>query len=93
MRFALRFCLAALSVPLLSACSIHPVPKDVTGVDTYAIVMRVRCEARLAVMRAARNYLAYKLEESQNAGYEDLALARLVPEIDANIERIVDERN
>jgi hypothetical protein len=30
----------------LSGCSIHPVPEDVTGVDTPTIVRQIRCETR-----------------------------------------------
>jgi hypothetical protein len=35
---------------LFSGCSIHPVPEDVTGVDTYHIVRQIRCETRKAVI-------------------------------------------
>lgn len=35
---------------LFSGCSIHPVPEDVTGVSTYQIVRRIRCESRKAVI-------------------------------------------
>jgi hypothetical protein len=41
------FALAAVS--LLSGCAIHPVPEDVTGVDTVDIVKQVRCETREAL--------------------------------------------
>ena len=33
----------------LGACSIHPIPKDVTGYSTPTIVRKIRCEARDAV--------------------------------------------
>jgi hypothetical protein len=35
---------------LFSGCAIHPVPEDVTGVDTYHIVRQIRCETRKAVI-------------------------------------------
>src|SRR5258708_16448855 len=35
---------------LLSAGSIHPLPEDVTGVNTYHIVRQIRCETRAAVI-------------------------------------------
>jgi hypothetical protein len=35
----------------LGACSIHPLPQDVTGVRTSQIVHRNRCEARAAVRK------------------------------------------
>jgi hypothetical protein len=38
------FVLGALT--LLSGCAIHPLPEDVTGVDTYHIVRQIRCETR-----------------------------------------------
>ena len=34
---------------LASGCSIHPVPADVTGVDTKDIVKQIRCETREAL--------------------------------------------
>jgi hypothetical protein len=34
---------------LASGCSIHPVPSDVTGVDTKDIVKQIRCETREAL--------------------------------------------
>jgi hypothetical protein len=37
----------------LGACSIHPLPKDVTGYSTATIVRKIRCEARDAVINAA----------------------------------------
>lgn len=33
----------------LGACSIHPIPKDVTGYGTATIVRKIRCEARDAI--------------------------------------------
>jgi hypothetical protein len=34
------------ALALLSGCSIHPLPEDVAGVDTYHIVRQIRCETR-----------------------------------------------
>ena len=39
----------------LGACSIHPLPEDVTGLKTAQIVHRIRCEAAKAVEDAANN--------------------------------------
>ncbi|SHN73483.1 hypothetical protein [Bradyrhizobium erythrophlei] len=36
----------------LTACAIHPLPENVTGVKTTQIVHRIRCEARDAVLEA-----------------------------------------
>jgi hypothetical protein len=41
------FSVAAIALSFFAAgCAIHPVPQDVTGVDTYHIVRQIRCEAR-----------------------------------------------
>ena len=37
------------TVPLFVGCAIHPVPEDVTGVDTLDIVKQIRCETRQAL--------------------------------------------
>src|ERR1700744_2133223 len=34
----------------LTACAIHPVPQNVTGITTDQIVHKIRCEARQAVL-------------------------------------------
>ncbi|QOG17645.1 hypothetical protein [Bradyrhizobium sp. SEMIA] len=44
-----RIFAACLAAALLLGCSIHPVPEDVTGVNTYHIVRQIRCEAREAI--------------------------------------------
>jgi hypothetical protein len=44
------FSVAVITLSFLGAgCAIHPVPQDVTGVDTYHIVRQIRCEARETV--------------------------------------------
>jgi hypothetical protein len=48
MYMRLFVCVSVLS--LFSGCAIHPVPEDVTGVDTYHIVRQIRCETRKAVI-------------------------------------------
>jgi hypothetical protein len=40
----------------LAGCSIHPLPHDVTGLDTATIVRKIRCEARQAVIDIAVEY-------------------------------------
>ena len=42
---------------LVSGCAIHPLPEDVTGVDTYHIVRQIRCEAREAGRQALVRWL------------------------------------
>lgn len=83
----------AMSMSLLAcACSIHPVPKDVTGVDTFRIVLQIRCEARTAVMNAALRYLNYKYEEQRKAGHVERALAELLPRFNADLEAMSDRK-
>jgi hypothetical protein len=56
MRMLLAVGLAASLV--LSGCSIHPLPEDVTGgVTTYHIVRQVRCEARETIRNYVIQYL------------------------------------
>ena len=43
------FSLAAMA-PLFAGCSTHPLPEDVAGLPTSAIVRQIRCEARRAVV-------------------------------------------
>jgi hypothetical protein len=49
--------LAAVSLSLFSGCAIHPLPEDVTGVDTYHIVRQIRCETREALKELLIEYL------------------------------------
>jgi hypothetical protein len=52
-------CLAALAAAsLMTACAIHPVPEDVTGLKTGDIVKQIRCETR----DAARKIILRELE-------------------------------
>ena len=68
--------------PALAACSIHPLPEDVTRKATYDIVEQIRCEARRAVAEYARSYttasIAYEFEfditEDNNASADVTAL-------------------
>lgn len=52
------FSVAAVAVScLLSGCAIHPLPEDVTGVDTYHIVRQIRCEARETIRQEVLKWL------------------------------------
>jgi hypothetical protein len=50
------FTISALAA-LTSACSIHPLPEDVTGLSTYNIVRQIRCETRGAVIESILGFL------------------------------------
>ena len=52
-----RFVCAFAALSLLLGCAIHPVPEDVTGVDTYDIVRQIRCETREAIRKAVIDWL------------------------------------
>jgi len=45
-------CLAAFAAAsLMGGCAIHPLPEDVTGLDTASIVKQIRCETRDAARK------------------------------------------
>ncbi|WP_281801227.1 hypothetical protein [Methylocystis echinoides] len=53
MRGAALFSIAAA----LGGCGVHPLPEDVTPLDTNAIVLQIRCEAREGPKEAALAFL------------------------------------
>jgi len=69
------FAISALAT-LASACALHPLPEDVTGLSTYNIVRQIRCETREAVIQSIlrfltddANYRGGKVDEiSRNVG-------------------------
>jgi hypothetical protein len=78
---------AAAAVLLMSGCALHPVPEDVTGVDTYHIVRQIRCETREAtkefVIRELRRLAA---DHEDQAG--DPIAQRIVADYDRDPESI-----
>ncbi len=42
----------------VSGCAIHPLPEDVTGINTYHIVRQIRCEARETVRQLVIGWLS-----------------------------------
>lgn len=78
---------AAAAVLLLSGCAIHPVPEDVTGVDTYHIVRQIRCETR----HAAAEFVISQLRELVAGGERqagDPIAQRFVEDYDRDPETI-----
>jgi hypothetical protein len=67
-----RAAVLALSIAT-SGCSIHPLPKDVTGVDTYTIARRIRCEARDALRNIVTEWLAAVAAKSDDPLLQELA--------------------
>ena len=82
---AVKAVLLLLSASALGACAIHPVQQDVTGVPTRAIVDRIRCEARLAVVDKAIDKLRKAAVEHRTHG--ELAIASKFDVIVAEFER------
>jgi hypothetical protein len=48
---------AIVAAFFVAGCAISPLPENVTGLDTYTIVRKIRCEARDAVKRKVIVYL------------------------------------
>lgn len=42
---------------MVSGCNTHPIPDNITSDSTYSIVMKIRCETRDAVSKAAIEYM------------------------------------
>lgn len=49
--------IAGFTAVFLTACSVHPLPEDVSKYDTYEIVRNIRCEARYEVWKILRHRL------------------------------------
>jgi hypothetical protein len=75
-------CLAALAAAaLMSGCAIHPVPEDVTGLDTADIVKQIRCETRDAARKIMLDYLEKLATDGHNPTAQNLVTAfRAEPE-------------
>jgi hypothetical protein len=79
-------CLAALAAAsLMGGCAIHPVPEDVTGLDTADIVKQIRCETR----DAARRIIRERLEKLATYG-NNVAAQNLLTEFTAEPEAMDD---
>src|SRR5215467_3644137 len=76
---------AVAAVSLLSSCAIHPLPEDVTGVDTAGIVKQIRCEAR----DAARKIILRELERLATYG-DNTTAQNLLSQYTANPELMSD---
>jgi hypothetical protein len=52
-------CIAPMTSGIfLSGCSIHPLPENVTELNTYQIIQQIRCEAREGVIDSVLTYMA-----------------------------------
>lgn len=50
-------------------CSVHPLPEDATGINTFEVIRKIRCEARTAIIESAVNLL----RKSKEAAVRSLA--------------------
>src|ERR1700722_16576707 len=78
---------AAAAALLLSNCAIHPVPEDVTGVDTYHIVRQIRCETREAAAQLVLRELKRLGTDHPDQAADPIART-LVAKYEANPELI-----
>jgi hypothetical protein len=76
----MRVVAALAALTLSSGCAIHPLPEDVTGVSTYHIVRRIRCEARETVQRAVKDWLAIMARHNDPVAQKLLAQYASHPE-------------
>jgi hypothetical protein len=67
-----------------SGCAIHPQPRDVTGVPTFEIVQRIRCETRHSVIALTLEYAGSRKGDSQDDVHARETAARLSAEFDAD---------
>jgi hypothetical protein len=65
-----RILTAAVVSASLGGCAIHPLPEQVTGVDTPHIVRQIRCETREAVKSTLMDFLA-SIADGRFAGYPE----------------------
>ncbi|MET4424223.1 hypothetical protein [Bradyrhizobium sp. RT3a] len=72
---------------LLSNCAIHPVPEDVTGVNTYNIVRQIRCETREAAAKFVLRELKRLGSDHEDQAADPIAQS-LIAQYEANPELI-----
>jgi hypothetical protein len=80
----IRHIAAVAAASLMAGCAIHPVPEDVTGVDTPNIVKQIRCETRDAARKVILDYLKYMAER------EDPIARDLLVQYTEDQDRMVD---
>ena len=56
---------------LLSGCAIRPDIQDVTRVDTYEVIKRIRCELRDAVREVARRAIIHRFPQAKDRFTKD----------------------
>lgn len=83
--FTLAFSCSVIS----SGCSIHQLPKDVTGIETPTLVRKIRCEARSAIFATAVEILRKGGHHQDVTELDDLETLRSTPAVTRwEVERI-----
>lgn len=78
--FLIPFMVAVLT-SALGACAIHPLPEDVSGVNSSMIVRKIRCEARDAVIKKALAYTQYEGVKLDKMQLETLDIKKANPNL------------
>jgi hypothetical protein len=68
LRTSVKAVIPLLSLFALAACAIHPIQKDVTGVQTPDIVNHIRCETRIAIQKKAVDKLRKYNDQNYSPG-------------------------
>jgi hypothetical protein len=71
------YTILSLIIPI-SGCAVHPLPEDVTGLSTPAIVNHIRCEARDSITAAVGSYLSIQKDEASKGYGLDLLDKRII---------------
>lgn len=75
------FSVAAIAMSVLAGgCAIHPVPEDVTGVDSVIIARQIRCEARETVVDSIKFWLSRLAANNHQRAQELLQLYETSPD-------------
>jgi len=82
-----RLLAASAAAFLLANCSIHPVPEDVTGVNTYHIARQIRCETREAALQFLLRELG-RLATDHEDQLADPIARQVLDEYEANPDSI-----
>jgi len=70
-RYALKF-ITTVICPFIGACSIAPDIRDVTPLDTAAVVRHIECETQIAFLRTMARYLAENLKGEMQARLQEV---------------------
>jgi hypothetical protein len=79
-----RLLIVSFLAALLAGCAIHPLPEDVTGVDTAHIVRQIRCESREALIHEIKQWLTSRANAGDRISQDLLAKYDADPESISN---------